>query len=94
VRILHLSDVHVPVPLSAIPARDWLSKRAIGGLNYGFAGDSSALIGGGLMIAGMRSGPLRIDYFIESGYGVGKDASGGYQFVPIIGGIAYSVSKP
>lgn len=33
-RILHLSDVHVPVPLSAIPARDWLSKRAIGGLNY------------------------------------------------------------
>lgn len=67
---------------------------AIGGLNYGFAGDSSALIGGCSTIAGMRSGPLRIDYFIESGYGVGKDASGGYQFVPIIGGIAYSVSKP
>lgn len=67
---------------------------AIGGLNYGFAGDSSALIGGGIMIAGMRSGPLRIDYFIESGYGVGKDVDGGYAFVPIIGGIAYSVSKP
>jgi 3',5'-cyclic AMP phosphodiesterase CpdA len=33
-RLLHLSDVHVPVPLRAIPARDWVSKRAIGGLNY------------------------------------------------------------
>lgn len=33
-RILHLSDVHVPVPLSSIPLRDWLSKRAVGGLNY------------------------------------------------------------
>lgn len=33
-RLLHLSDVHVPVPLTAIPPRDWISKRAIGGLNY------------------------------------------------------------
>jgi 3',5'-cyclic AMP phosphodiesterase CpdA len=33
-RLLHISDVHVPVPLSAIPPRDWLSKRLIGGLNY------------------------------------------------------------
>jgi len=33
-RVLHLSDVHVPVPLRAIPARDWISKRAIGGLHY------------------------------------------------------------
>ena len=33
-RVLHVSDVHVPVPVGAIPAADWLSKRAIGGLNY------------------------------------------------------------
>ena len=66
----------------------------VGGVNYGFAGDATAQIGGGLMIAGSRSGPLRIDYFIESGYGVGKDAAGGYEFVPIIGGLTYSVSKP
>ncbi len=72
------------------PVRPYL----VGGVNYGFAGDATAQIGGGLMIAGSRSGPLRIDYFIESGYGVGKDADGGYEFVPIIGGLTYSVSKP
>jgi 3',5'-cyclic AMP phosphodiesterase CpdA len=33
-RILHVSDIHVPVPVSVIPKRDWLSKRAMGGLNY------------------------------------------------------------
>lgn len=33
-RVLHVSDVHVPVPVSAIPVSAWLSKRAMGGLNY------------------------------------------------------------
>lgn len=34
IRILHLSDVHVDTPLSAVPWTDWLGKRAIGGLNH------------------------------------------------------------
>jgi 3',5'-cyclic AMP phosphodiesterase CpdA len=33
-RILHYSDVHVDVPLSEVPFRDWLGKRLIGGLNH------------------------------------------------------------
>jgi 3',5'-cyclic AMP phosphodiesterase CpdA len=33
-RILHFSDVHVDVPPSAIPLRDWLGKRIVGGLNH------------------------------------------------------------
>lgn len=33
-KILHVSDVHVPVPVGAIPLADWFSKRAMGGLNY------------------------------------------------------------
>lgn len=33
-RILHYSDVHVDVPLSEVPLRDWLGKRLIGGLNH------------------------------------------------------------
>jgi 3',5'-cyclic AMP phosphodiesterase CpdA len=33
-RILHYSDVHVDVPLSDVPLRDWLGKRLIGGLNH------------------------------------------------------------
>lgn len=33
-RILHFSDVHVDVPASAVPMRDWLSKRLVGGLNH------------------------------------------------------------
>ncbi len=33
-RILHYSDVHVDVPLSGLPIRDWLGKRLIGGLNH------------------------------------------------------------
>lgn len=33
-RILHFSDVHVDVPASAIPMRDWLGKRLVGGLNH------------------------------------------------------------
>lgn len=33
-RILHFSDVHVDTPLSAVPARDWLGKRLVGGLNH------------------------------------------------------------
>lgn len=32
-RALHISDVHVDVPLSQIPLRDWLGKRLIGGAN-------------------------------------------------------------
>ncbi len=32
-RVLHLSDVHVDVPLSEIPWREWLNKRFIGGAN-------------------------------------------------------------
>lgn len=33
-RILHFSDVHVDVPASAVPMRDWFGKRLIGGLNH------------------------------------------------------------
>ncbi len=33
-RILHFSDVHVDVPPSAVPMRDWLGKRLVGGLNH------------------------------------------------------------
>lgn len=33
-RIVHISDVHVPAPLRPVPMRDWLSKRLIGGANY------------------------------------------------------------
>ncbi len=33
-RILHFSDVHVDVPASAVPMRDWLGKRLVGGLNH------------------------------------------------------------
>ncbi len=33
-RILHFSDVHVDVPASEIPFRDWLGKRLVGGLNH------------------------------------------------------------
>jgi 3',5'-cyclic AMP phosphodiesterase CpdA len=33
-RILHFSDVHVDVPMSAVPMRDWLGKRLVGGLNH------------------------------------------------------------
>lgn len=32
-RILHFSDVHLPIPYGEISWRDWLNKRAIGGLN-------------------------------------------------------------
>ena len=34
IRILHFSDVHVDTLLSAVPARDWLGKRLVGGLNH------------------------------------------------------------
>jgi 3',5'-cyclic AMP phosphodiesterase CpdA len=33
-RILHYSDVHVDVPISEVPLRDWLGKRLIGGINH------------------------------------------------------------
>lgn len=33
-RILHYSDVHVDVPMSEVPLRDWLGKRLVGGLNH------------------------------------------------------------
>lgn len=33
-RILHFSDVHVDVPMSSVPMRDWLGKRLVGGLNH------------------------------------------------------------
>lgn len=33
-RILHFSDVHVDVPASAVPVREWLGKRLVGGLNH------------------------------------------------------------
>ena len=32
-RLLHFSDVHVQVRASAIPLRDWLGKRLLGGMN-------------------------------------------------------------
>ncbi len=32
-RVLHISDVHVDVPLATIPWRDWLGKRVMGGAN-------------------------------------------------------------
>lgn len=72
------------------PVRPYL----VGGVNYGFAGDSSAMVGGGLLIGGQRAGALRVDYYLESGYGVGKDVDGDYRYVPIIGGMMYSVSQP
>lgn len=34
IRILHFSDVHVDTPLSGVPARDWMGKRLVGGLNH------------------------------------------------------------
>ena len=33
-RILHYSDVHVDVPASEVPLREWLGKRLVGGLNH------------------------------------------------------------
>jgi 3',5'-cyclic AMP phosphodiesterase CpdA len=33
IRLLHFSDVHVQVPATAVPFRDWLGKRLIGGVN-------------------------------------------------------------
>jgi len=32
-RILHFSDVHLPVRLLSVPCRDWMGKRMIGGAN-------------------------------------------------------------
>ncbi len=32
-RILHFSDMHLDVPLTGIPLREWLGKRLIGGAN-------------------------------------------------------------
>ncbi len=32
-RILHISDVHVDVPLASVPWRDWVAKRVLGGGN-------------------------------------------------------------
>lgn len=34
VRVLHISDLHVDVPLSTVPWRGWLNKRFMGGANY------------------------------------------------------------
>lgn len=33
-RALHISDVHVDVPLRSVPWRGWLNKRLVGGANY------------------------------------------------------------
>ena len=33
IRVLHLSDVHVDVPLGQLPLGSWLSKRLLGGAN-------------------------------------------------------------
>lgn len=33
-KILHFSDIHVNIPLSEIPLRDWFGKRAVGGANH------------------------------------------------------------
>ena len=35
-RILHISDLHIPAPLAEVPFKDWLGKRIIGYLNYRF----------------------------------------------------------
>lgn len=35
-RVLHISDVHVDVPLWAVPLRGWWNKRLLGGANYLF----------------------------------------------------------
>jgi 3',5'-cyclic AMP phosphodiesterase CpdA len=35
-KILHFSDVHVDVPPAAIPMRDWIGKRVLGGANHLF----------------------------------------------------------
>ena len=32
-RILHFSDIHLPLRLRSVPLKDWLSKRSIGGLH-------------------------------------------------------------
>ena len=32
-RILHFSDIHLDVPLTTIPLREWIGKRVIGGAN-------------------------------------------------------------
>lgn len=33
-KILHFSDVHLPAPLWAVPMRDWIGKRLLGGANW------------------------------------------------------------
>ena len=32
-RILHFSDIHLPLRLRSVPLKDWLGKRMIGGAN-------------------------------------------------------------
>lgn len=32
-KILHISDIHIGIPIREVPVTSWLSKRALGGLN-------------------------------------------------------------
>ncbi|MBK9036258.1 MAG: PEGA domain-containing protein [Myxococcales bacterium] len=66
----------------------------VAGVNYGFAGGSSALAGGGVLIATGRAGAVSMELFAESGYGAGSDADGGFRFVPIIAGVSFGRSQP
>ena len=62
---------------------------AVAGLNYG--SPSSAFVGGGLLLA-TGQGPVRLEYFVESGYGGGRDTES-FTFVPIMAGVNVRMAR-
>ncbi len=66
---------------------DAVRPYAVGALNYGFNGESTAYAGGGVLIP--TRGSLPMDFYVESGYGVGKNVDDDFAFVPVMAGVSF-----
>lgn len=59
----------------------------VGAVNYGFNGDSTAYAGGGVLLP--TRGGLPMDFYVESGYGVGQTFEDDFEFVPVMAGVSF-----